>query len=40
MAPDNFIIKRKHVVRELKETHLTLVELGINSGAMLEIKQG
>ena len=38
--PEQFIIKRKHVVRELKENDLKLLELGLNNGSILEIKKG
>lgn len=33
-------MRRKHVVRELKDLDLKLVELGITNGAILEVKMG
>ena len=40
VAPEDFKIKRKHVVSDLKDLELTLAGYGLNSGAMLEIKKG
>lgn len=40
MGPDDFNIKRKYVVSEMKEVDRKLSELGLNSGAMLEIVRG
>lgn len=40
IAAENFILTRKHVIREMKEFHLTLGQLGFNNGASLEVKPG
>ena len=40
LPSSEFIVKRKHVVREMKELQLKLVELGITNGALLEIIRG
>lgn len=38
--PDSFNIKRKYVVVEMKELDHNLIELGLTSGALLEIAKG
>jgi hypothetical protein len=40
VGQDDFNIKRKHVVREMKEVHLKLSDLGLTNGAILEASRG
>jgi len=40
LPASEFTIRRKHVVKEMKEVTLKLVELGVTNGAFLEIKRG
>ena len=40
MQPSEFVVKRNMVQREFKNMNSRLVELGLNSGALIKVEKG